>query len=165
MKVSGFTTLELAVSMVLAALVTGIGYGGYTLFLKQLHYYNKNLEECISMRNLQSLLYRDFYTCEYLEKAGDRLIAHFKENKKVDYELEGAYMLRSQGVVTDTFKFQVRNVQFEFNGTQQFIQGGKVDLLTLEVEFKKQPLILTYYKEYSRGDLMEWEEGDEYRYQ
>ncbi|MFI5204274.1 MAG: hypothetical protein ACHQF2_07235 [Flavobacteriales bacterium] len=162
MKVKGFTTLELAVAMVLAALVTGIGYSGYTLFSKQFHGYRKNLDETGDFRNFQTLLYKDFYLSRSVERGEDALQMKYDNGKEIKYEWSTQYVLRKQDELVDTFRFPVYSVKTEFQRHEQFIPGGKVDFIEIELEYKKQRLALMYHKEYSRAELMEWEHTNEH---
>src|SRR5688572_6977089 len=142
MKVKGFTTLELSVAMVLGALVTGIGYSGYTMFLNQLKRYNKNLDEISDFRNLQSLLYRDFYLCRSIEKGDESILLNYDNKTQTSYSWDNGYMIREQTEVRDTFKFAVLDATVAFQHQDQFIPGGKIDFFEVELEFNKQPLVI-----------------------
>lgn len=153
-KLKGFTTVELGLVMLLAALISSLAYGSYTFLSKQFNGYTKSTTEMLEMRQCLNLLKKDIQECRRLYVNGQTLECA-GEKQSIFYDLENEeYLVRTQLQRADTFRLSITGKTFTW--MKQPVVPGKaiIDELVVITEFKGTNTEIKIKKQYSNQDLM-----------
>jgi Tfp pilus assembly protein PilE len=156
-KVKAYTILELAITMLLSALVISIAYTAYRMVNQSyLSFTIKNNHSADLMR-LDNLLKKDFFRADQITCDSAGILCHLKDHS-VCYIFTRDFIIRKAGL-TDTFKFKVENIT-PWYSSQQLQEalsestGHYVDALDFNLIFRDEKVPFTYHKCYSSTELI-----------
>ena len=156
-RISAFTIIEVAIAMLIAALVISMTYSIYLIVGRSYQSFNAKNEEMAILLQLDELLRKDF----------DRSLAIWKDttgiaiqypNHIVRYKFDTAYMVRI-GTRTDTFKIKSDTVNTAFenqpvNEYKPLKEQNRIDRLDLSLLFQNKKITYHYHKVYSSANLI-----------
>jgi len=154
-KISGFTTMELSIVMLMAGLIAAMAYGGYSLFVKQFYRYSHSTDFALNSREVINLLKRDIDQCKTLYGEPGGIFCSNEKNSIVYTFNNDNCILRSQAGRTDTFGIELSAYKFSFQ--KQSLTGDRavIDEIILTGQYQKMEFTATFNKQYSNKDRME----------
>ena len=155
-KVKAFTIIEITISMLIAAIVIGIGYTAFLIISGSYRSFRQKSEDLESLIQLDRLLKKDFAGADSIFKTANGL--QFRRNRdSVQYDFQPDFIIRNS-TITDTFKFQNQDVQPLFENqavNSSDVEQDRIDELNLTIVFRDEKIPYHYYKEYSSENLIE----------
>lgn len=147
-KINAFTLLEMVLAMMLASVVIGMAYTGFTLFSRIYDgYRSKNLKHA-GIRMFKAVLDRD------MERGGAVVIKDRQVSfGLLSYELMEDELVRSAGLERDTFRMEHLQMQAFFEGDP--VQTGRIDHLVFRFEQEGRQLVISGIRLYSSAELFD----------
>jgi Tfp pilus assembly protein PilE len=155
-KLKAFTILEMAIAMLISALLIGIIYTAYALISKSyLTFIRKNKDMEIAIQ-LDKLLKKDFSKAVTISE--DQHTILFKtDSSQLIYEFYPDFITRTQGI-TDTFKLQTESMHTSFEDKPMAEvppenRQNLLDDLELTILLQNEKIPYHYHKQYSSVNL------------
>ena len=143
--VKAFTLIELVVALLLGAILTGIIFYSYLLFTKQFRQYQKNTSSMNEYLLFRTALEHDMESCDFvLDSLGSfYLLSNDKNRSGITYAHDEQQIVRSAGIVSDTFRLGIRSYETSFkNDTTPLVENiffvMNVDSYDLKPVFTKR---------------------------
>src|ERR1700749_1025250 len=96
-KIKAFTVMELVITMLVAAILTGFIYTAFQIVSKSYQVFHEKNEEMAALERLDELLKKDFSKAVFVEKSSNAIILQ-KEKDTVQYSFESGYILRVSSI-------------------------------------------------------------------
>ena len=92
---AAFTILEILVGMAIAALVVVLGFYSLQMAQKQYNLFKNTTNTALDYRHLETLLWRDFTTANWVEKTNDTTLVCTGDLMEVRYRFAVQFVLRA----------------------------------------------------------------------
>ncbi len=158
-KLKAFTLLELVFTMVLMSIVAGMGYEALHYTRVQFHNFKSKGEQVLSANVLYSQLSHDIDRATEVSPNNSSILLSGIWDQPVQYVFDEEYVIRSIEDKEDTFFVGTEDVQFRFDGTQQFLSNQLIDDIRFTGYLNDQPLAFHFHKDYAADLLMKREEA------
>ncbi|MDB5012338.1 MAG: hypothetical protein JWQ25_540 [Daejeonella sp.] len=156
-KVRAFTIMEVTVSMLIAAIVIMIVYTAYRIIGRSYVDYDHKNKMVAELIVADKILKKDFNNALDIVKTSDGLKMVVQEGQ-IDYVFGDQYIVRNQNQLRlDTFKLTDNKVVLKFKNREAGIDQS-IDNLSLNCNFEKGNITLTYHKTYSSEQLLQQNE-------
>ncbi len=151
MKLKAYTITELAVGMLLTALVVGVGFSVYTAFTRNVHTFYRGYAEFASYQQLFHVLRADTERAAFLvgTEEGWKTEASGSDATLVEYQVGEAQLVRSvPGLSSDTFRLAVDEWQL-WHGEFPVLPGDRADGIRLQFLIDKREYVIHLRKTYT----------------
>lgn len=156
-KVRAFTIMEVTVSMLIAAIVIMIVYTAYRIIGRSYADYDHKNKLVSELITADKILKKDFNNALDILQTSDGIKLQMQEGQ-IDYVFGDRYIVRNQNRLRlDTFNLTDCTVILKFKNRGANIDES-VDDLSLNCNFYKQHITLTYHKTYSAEQMLEQSE-------
>ena len=153
-KVRAFTIMEVTVSMLIAAIVIMIVYTAYRIIGSSYADYDHKNKLVSELIIADKILKKDFSNALDILQTSEGIKLQMQEGQ-IDYVFGDRYIVRNQNRLRlDTFNLTDCTVILKFKNRAANIDES-VDDLSLNCNFDKQHITLTYHKTYSAKQLLE----------
>ncbi|QQT24848.1 type II secretion system protein [Sphingobacterium spiritivorum] len=152
-KLKAFTLIEITIAMLIAAVVIGLCYYTFQLFMNLSHEQQQKKNEQFQAELLQHLLVRDFDHARAIYLEDERLTIQ-DSSGEIKYTLSANHILRNQyDLRTDTFQMKVLEHKAEFEGPK-LPDPNLINRLSLQLQQEKQTWSQSLSKNYTAQQLM-----------
>ncbi len=152
-KIPAFTIMELAIAMLLSAIVISLAYTGYSLLLRQYEQHSRSTSADSELIFFDHTFRQDIAAAEAVLYDDQSIICYSEEGVITYTRAEDSLMIR-HGAGNDTLRIGMRNMQVFFRGAIQSIPGLFCDDIQVEVQLQGETLYLRYRKEYAADILI-----------
>jgi hypothetical protein len=129
-RVTGFTVMEILVTMVLSGIVVLTAFQFYNIFNKMLLHKTKTMEEGKEILQFYNVLTNDATRAISLKSSVNELQMKLPENDFILYEFFDEYVVRTRNTLVDTFLVKVTDMNTEKELTTGFDKTITMELLT-----------------------------------
>lgn len=155
-RLKSFTTMELSIVMLLSAIISGMAYNGYLLFIKQISVYQKTNDEALQIQQILKLLKNDTYLCNTISATENELTFSFL-NSSIAYTFNENFILRTQASTIDSFKLNCSDYWSSFNNIKNNAVLSTVDAFGFILTYKKEISPILFTKNYGNKNRIEEE--------
>jgi Tfp pilus assembly protein PilE len=156
--VKAFTLMEVAITMLITALLIGLAYTSYGIIVKSYRSFvtkNDGIQELVS---LDHVLARDFDRAELVIKDNDGIILKNTQHS-IKYSFSPTFIIR-EALRTDTFNVQIQDLQTSFEHVpiievQETEEQNRIDELSFTLLFQNEKIPYHYGKRYSAANLIQ----------
>ena len=157
-NVKAFTLLEVAITMLITALLIGIAYTSYGIIVKSYRSFvtkNDDMQELVS---LDHALARDVDKAEIITKDNDGIILKNAQTS-IKYSFSPNLIIR-ESLRADTFNVQVQDLQTSFEHSrimevEETEEQNRIDELSFTLLFQNEKIPYHYGKRYSAANLIQ----------
>lgn len=152
-KISGFTTLELSIVLLMSGIIASMAYSGYNLLTKQYYSNGEMGKEQIKQQTFLYLLKKDITTSKTITHT-HTIVYCLQSMDTIQYDFgHNEFILRTTRHTCDTFALLHTDPAFTLKGmpSQALIDKISLDVTTMEQTY---PLELT--KQYDSKSLIEY---------
>jgi len=151
-RIKAFTLMEVVLAMMLAAIVIGMAYTAFGLFVKMYGgYRQKNLGHA-DLQWMREALQRDMERAKVVRLEGDKIFMD-----SLAYQVGKDVLLRESSGRVDSFKLKELRVRGSFEGMPLY--EGLADRLVLGFAQDSVWMELNAEKQYAADELVELSEG------
>jgi len=151
---SAFTMLELLITMVISAILTGIAFLMFQIIQQQFLKFEASGNDTLVVDNFNRLFTNDLQTADFWQIKQKYLTCQFKSSS-IDYQFEDDFILRTSTIndfKPDTFFIANKNLICYFN--QKTVLKGTVDQCSVLFQFGETWIPVHQQKEYSARQMM-----------
>lgn len=157
-KVKAFTIMEVAITMLISAVLIGIAYTSYSIIIKSYNAFNNKSSKLAVLYTLDHLLKQDFDQAAFISK-DETAIVFKKDSSLITYEFYPDLVTRKSTRI-DSFKVQTDGLITNFESAPVLGLAGsgeleRIDELLFNVQFEKEKIPYHYTKIYSSENLIE----------
>ena len=155
---SGFTLLEVLVSLTIFSLLLGLGFSGLGAIERIYRDITNKRSERWEQRSFERCLRQDLARCRFVRQLGEQLELMSLDDT-TRFRFAGNVVYRSRQTTgrqfTDTFRLEVKMIHRGLG--DRFVHEGLVDRFHLLIGQEETAAILCFQKVYSATDLITWE--------
>jgi len=152
-KLSGFTTMELSIVLLMTSLIGSIAYNGYLLFKRQVRLHQLNEEKDINIQSFHRLVKKDLFVSKQIFADRNQLVVDTGKDSIV-YRYEETYLVREFNGLKDTL-FDVE--EFKLIPYKETNPNGLISEINYVLKYKKEAYMIRFKKEYGVKQLIEEE--------
>jgi len=154
-KLASFTVVEVAVALLLMAIVVALAYSVLIRSHKQLGSFEQHFTTDNSYRLLHHALQHDMHVAQTAQQAAGTLLLQLADQSTVHYTFSDSLVIREMPeIAVDSFRFQVDSIYFGFEAKPQIKDGGLVDEVRLYLQQDRLPYVLHQEKMYDAATLI-----------
>lgn len=143
MKLRAFTLLELLVGLVLSGIVAGVSFTAYQVMAGRLAAYRSTNEAISEATWLSGRLGKEIEKAESLTGNSTELLLRMENGRSIRYDFAGAYVVRHDSLLTDTFFVSTGHLEPEPEG------GPLVSRVQFRAEIGGEPELFIFSKDYA----------------
>ncbi|QKJ31050.1 prepilin-type N-terminal cleavage/methylation domain-containing protein [Mucilaginibacter mali] len=155
-RAAAFTLVEMAIALLISALVIGMTYSAYTIVLHAYSIYKTKNDRLFMLTRLDELLKKDFDRSQHVFFADNAVICDYGAEQAV-YHFRDSMVVRVKGIA-DSFKLSHTPVIALFEkqeaGFASNAPSNLVDDLSFSVKSEKDTVVYHYHKTYSSFNLI-----------
>jgi hypothetical protein len=156
-RIPAFTLMEIAIAMLISALLIGMTYTIYSIVARSFAAFTKKNNAIAMISRLDELLKKDFDRADRIEKT-ENGIAMTRNGQSVIYTISPGALLRTAGI-TDTFKIAVISSTASFEGraiaaSTPDAESSRIDDFDMLFVAENDTLTGHYHKTYSSANLI-----------
>ena len=148
-KVTGFTVMEILVTMVVSGIVVLTAFQFYTIFNKLILQKSNSMEGGKNVLQFYDVLKNDAVNAVSLSSSTNKLTMWFPEKEFIQYEFFDEYVVRTYNTLLDTFR--VKTVDFN---TEKDKTTGLDKIITLDLLNNKETYPVIIEKTYTNDVLI-----------
>jgi hypothetical protein len=157
-KIQAFTIMEITITMLISAIVTGITYTAFSIITRSYHVFDSRHKDMAAVLRLDELLQKDFSRAEIVLKDTDGIALRDDSFRVIKYRFNPDYTLRI-GITVDTFKVQSDSISTTFensivSGMRSTEEANRLDELALNIVLQDKKIPYHYRKIYSSANLI-----------
>jgi prepilin-type N-terminal cleavage/methylation domain-containing protein len=157
-KIKSFTLLEVAITMLIAAILLGITYTSYSIVVKSYRSFIAKNDNTTVLISLDHVLRRDFAKATVVIKDADGIELQ-TDQQLIKYAFNPDFIIRSS-TRPDTFKVQTQDVITAFENlplgdVQDTPEQNRLDELSFTLLFQNEKIPYHYRKQYSSENLIQ----------
>jgi Tfp pilus assembly protein PilV len=148
-KVTGFTVMEILITMVISGIVVLTALQFYTIFNRLLLQKNDTMEGGKNVLQLYNMLKNDAVNAVSLNSSTNKLTMRFPDKESIQYEFFDEYVIRTYNILIDTIRVKTMNFNTEKDQTTGFDK-----IITLELMKDKETFPVIIEKTYPNDVLI-----------
>lgn len=157
-KIKAFTLLEVAITMLISAVLLGITYTSYSIVVKSYRSFTAKNDNIAVLIGLDHVLRRDFAKATVVIKDTDGIELQ-SDQQSIKYTFNPDFIIRST-TRQDTFKVQTQDILTSFentplNNVQDTPEQNRLDELSFTLLFQNEKIPYHYRKLYSSENLIQ----------
>jgi hypothetical protein len=158
MKLRGTSTMEVIMSMVISSIVILFISSAYQYVVKAYLMFRDEHDKVNELVLLNNSIQQSFIRSKKVV-VNDNTISCDLGDRKINYQLWDAFIIRSEENKTDTFNINITETTFYFDGEVLKNKQGIIDALKIQANSDNEEQLLFFKKEYSSEILMDADEN------
>lgn len=154
-KLKSVTVIELAIALLISAIVIGIAYNSMDIFHRLYARFLFNNEDNHQLMDFKRVFRNDLEKAEMLFRQGSSVLLFENDKHTISYEWFEDYILRQNiSSSTDTFYVHSSIINSEFNGISASGQELPIDKIYLEFYKSSESINFVFVKKYAADVYM-----------
>jgi hypothetical protein len=159
-QLKAVTVIELAIALLISAIVIGIAYNSMDVFERLYHRFQANNDRNYQLVVFNKIMKSDLDKADVIYKSGSGILLKINDEDWIKYEWYSDFVLRNKvqsGL--DTFYLQSSVIQLYFNGQEQNIDNQVIDQIDIEITRKEEILNAIFAKKYGADIYINYAEN------